>query len=159
MDKEEIKKIIQEIIAKVHNDESYTITIEEDNILNTTRFSIESESPQILIGYRGTALQALNHIVKKVVDRRLSKVGDESFHFILDVNKYQKKQIEELKNKAEMLAERARSFKTEVEMDPMSPYERMVIHSVLSKVSDIKTESRGEGRDRRVVIQCTKVVV
>ena len=52
-----------------------------------------------------------------------------------------------------MMAERARSFQYDVELSPMSSYERLIIHTTLSDAPNVKTESQGEGRNRRVVIK------
>ena len=76
-------------------------------------------------------------------------------HFTIDVNNYQEKKNEDIKNKATMMAERARFFKNNVEMIPMNPYERMIVHSLFTASEDIETESTGKGRERRVVIKYT----
>lgn len=52
-----------------------------------------------------------------------------------------------------MMGERARYFKSSVEVDPMSAFERRVVHEFLSNASDLKTESMGFGPTRRVVIK------
>jgi spoIIIJ-associated protein len=52
-----------------------------------------------------------------------------------------------------MMAERARSFQYDVELTPMNAYERLIVHTVLSDSPNVKTESSGEGRNRRVVIK------
>lgn len=54
-----------------------------------------------------------------------------------------------------MLAERARTFKHDVEMSPMSPYDRLIVHASLTGLPDIKTESLGEGQVRHIVIKYT----
>jgi len=90
----------------------------------------------------------LNYIVKKVFENK-----DEKMRILIDVNGYRTKKIDELKQTAKLLAERARSLKYNVEMTPMSAYERMIVHSALAEESNIATESHGEGRDRRVVIR------
>ena len=93
---------------------------------------------------------ALNHLMKRIVDKK----EDESLpSFLVDVNDYQKKRIDDIRARAHMLAERARYFKSSVEMDPMSSYERMIVHAEFTEVPDIKTESTGNGRDRRVVLR------
>ena len=94
---------------------------------------------------------AFNHLVKKIASA--GKEEDDSVKFFIDVNNYQEKLEEELKNKAKIMSDRAKSFKVDIELDPMSSYERMIIHSCLQGVPDIKTESKGEGRERRVVIK------
>jgi predicted RNA-binding protein Jag len=54
-----------------------------------------------------------------------------------------------------MMSERARYFKSNIEVDPMSAFERRVIHEFLSEATDLKTESIGTGSSRRVVIKYT----
>ena len=52
-----------------------------------------------------------------------------------------------------MMAERARYFKSSVEVDPMPAFERRIVHEFLSNATDLKTESTGFGHTRRVVIK------
>ena len=130
------------------------IVIEKDESTKSLRFVIMTPDPAVLIGEHGTRLLALNHLVKRIVERTLK---DDNISFFIDVNDYQKKHIQDIRAKAHMLAERARYFKSSVEMDPMSSYERMIVHSEFSEVPDIGTESLGVGRERRVVIKYTQV--
>jgi spoIIIJ-associated protein len=71
----------------------------------------------------------------------------------IDINGYQKKRFDELKNIAHMMAERARYFKSNIEVDPMPAFERRIVHMFLEDAKDIKTESEGQGSNRRVVIK------
>lgn len=98
---------------------------------------------------RGETLKAIDHLVKKMAEKQ----GLVDALFVIDVDGYRARQIKELEQKAIIMAERARSFQYDVELTPMSSYERLIIHSVLAQAPNIKTESRGEGRDRRVVIR------
>ena len=66
---------------------------------------------------------------------------------------YQKKRIDDVRAKAHILAERARYFKSSVEMDPMSSYERMIVHAEFTNTNDIVTVSTGQGRERRIIIR------
>jgi len=131
-----------------------TISVEVDTVTQTPRIHVITEDPRLFIGQNGANLSALTHIVKKIVEQGLGeeerRVGT---RFILDVNDYQKKKTEALKTKIALLADRARSFKSNVELDPMSSYERMLVHSFLAEEDDVTTESEGEGRARRVVIK------
>ena len=61
--------------------------------------------------------------------------------------------MRDLQTKAKMMAERARSFQYDVELSPMTAYERLIIHTTLQNEPHVKTESQGEGRNRRVVIK------
>lgn len=116
-------------------------------------FTIKTREAGILIGEDGKHLIALSHVVKKIVENKLKKDNLEELPFILDVNDYQMKRIEELRNIARMSAQRVIFFKKELEMEPMSAYDRRIVHSVLGGNPDIRTESVGEGFDRRVVIK------
>ena len=129
------------------------IEILEDD--DCPRFIIKTQDSGILIGESGKNFIALNHILKKIVDKKFGSEEDHSarIQFSIDINDYQAKKMEELKNSARIGAQKVRYFKREVEMEPMSSYERRVVHSVLSEYPDITTESAGEGPGRRVVIK------
>ncbi|MEX0917398.1 MAG: R3H domain-containing nucleic acid-binding protein [Candidatus Paceibacterota bacterium] len=123
------------------------ITIEE--LGAHSLFSIETEHSALLIGARGEHLKALNFIVKRLAEKKLADPAN----FIIDVNGYHKRRIESIAGKAKLLAERARAFKHDVEMEPMSAYERMIVHAAFSDDPSITTESEGEGKFRHVVFK------
>lgn len=129
------------------------VSVENDERIKSFRFVVSTPDSAILIGERGDRLLALNHLVKRIVERELK---DENISFLIDVNDYQKKRIDEIRMKAHMLAERARYFKSSVEMDPMSSYERMIVHAEFTETPDIGTESAGYGKDRHVVLKYTE---
>ena len=115
------------------------------------RFSVHSEDSAILIGAKGENLGAFNYVVRKIASKH---VGSESpIKFFVDVNGYHEKNLEVLQGKVKIMCERARSFRVDIEMEPMSSYERMLVHSFLDGALDIKTESKGEGANRHVVIK------
>lgn len=149
-----ITQTINELLSKIDNEINFSVEVSDDNVIKTTRFKITTDNPRLLIGQNGESLSAINHILKKIIERKTRDAEDDRFHFMLDINDYNTKKINDIKNKALLLADRARSFKTEVRMDPMSSYERMVVHSALADVADIKTESFGNGVKRYVVIKC-----
>jgi len=161
MESTAIEKTIKDLLELLNV--PYELEVVEDQSIGTTRFLIKTEEPEILIGRDGAHLAALSHIIKRISDKggdplassggRQTGGKNTTTSFVVDVNNYQGKLIDELKTKATMLAERARYFKSDVEMSPMSPYERMIVHSIFTNVKDIKTESLGEGKGRRVVIK------
>jgi len=124
-------------------------------------FSIETaEDPRALIGNYGDTIHAIDYLVKKIVERRTEaphETGGEEeggdMLFLVDVNDYRTQKIKDLQTKALMMAERARSFQYDVELSPMSAYERLIVHTTLQDAPNVKTESQGEGRNRRVVIK------
>jgi spoIIIJ-associated protein len=126
------------------------VTKDVDEKTKSVRYVISTPDSAILIGEHGARLLALNHLVKRMLEKTLVE-SDRSF--MVDVNDYQKKRIDDIRTKSHILAERARYFKSSVEMDPMSSYERMIVHAEFTDVNDISTESTGTGRDRRVIIK------
>ena len=111
-------------------------------------------NPRDLIGMHGDTIHALDHLVKRMVEQKLhAEEGAEMPLFLVDIDEYRARQIRDLQTKAKMMAERARSFQYDVELSPMSAYERLIIHTALQSEPNVKTESQGEGRNRRVVIK------
>ena len=146
-----IKKIIEDFLNKlaVEFDE---IEIRENEVHPT--LLIKTNDSGVLIGSDGESLKALSHLVKKIVEKKLYQENSESrFQFLLDVNNYHEKKMETLRNQAKILAERARMFKSNVEMSPMNSYERMIIHATFADDNEIETFSEGEGKTRRVVLK------
>jgi spoIIIJ-associated protein len=112
---------------------------------------IETPDSRFMIGRDGETLRSLNHLVRKVVEKESGM--EEISNIYVDVNGYQKKRFDNLKNIAHMMAERAKYFKSNIEIDPMPANERRIIHMFLESIPDIKTESEGYGPNRRVVIK------
>ena len=151
-----IEQITRELLEAMGADFKAVST---EEVAGQRVFRIETEDARPLIGMHGDTVYALDHLVKKIAEKQLPpEVGDErSGLFLVDVNDYRTKQIKELQTKALIMAERARSFQYDVELTPMTAYERLIIHTTLAEAPDIKTESHGEGRNRRVVIRYSKV--
>ena len=147
-----IEQITRELLEAMGADFKAVST---EEIAGQRVFRIETKDARPLIGMHGDTVYALDHLVKKIAEKQLPpEVGDERGSlFLVDVNDYRTKQIKELQTKALIMAERARSFQYDVELTPMTAYERLIIHTTLAEAPDIKTESHGEGRNRRVVIK------
>lgn len=149
MDREEVKKIIEKIFNHTGCTFSKCEFAEEDGMLWC---SIETTDSKLMIGREGETLRSLNHIIRKIVEKNQEK-EDFTRRLFVDINGYQKSRFENLKNIAHMMAERARYFKSNIEVDPMPAYERRIIHMFLEDNKDIKTESEGYGPNRRVIIK------
>ncbi len=145
---ETIKTIIEAILEKL----SVRAEVEQMETGEGVRFLIKSYEGALLIGENGQNLLALNHIVKKIINKT-GLEDKEKISFSLDVNDYQAKKIEDLKNLARLNAQRVRYFKKEIVLKPMTSFERRIIHSVLTESPDITTESVGEEPNRKVVIK------
>lgn len=150
MNFDEIKKLIENTLGLL-TVQFETIEVIEDDIHPI--FMIKTDDSGVLIGNNGENLRALNHIIKKIVHSNSKTDDNMHIQFIVDVNGYNRRRMKEIKDQTAILAERARLFKSSVEMSPMNAYERMIVHSLLSDDNEIQTQSEGEGRFRRVVLK------
>lgn len=147
MENGDVTTVLKEILKR--------LPIEVDGVdvaevAGRTMLTIRTKDSGVLIGSGGETLHALNHLLRRAFE---SKDEDEPFRYVVDVNDYHLKHIKEIEGQAKMLAERARTFQHDVEMTPMSGYDRMIVHAALSGAADVGTESEGEGKLRHVVIK------
>ena len=144
--KEEIKKIIEDLFEKAN----LQISI-EDIKEKEERFFIEikTEEPEVLNYEKEKVIFDFQHLLRIIVKR---KFGMDIF-IDLDINGYKEKKKERLKEVAIFVANEVSLIKKEKELPPMSSYERRIIHLELSERKDIKTESIGEGIERRIVVR------
>ena len=163
MNKSEIQNLIKEIIEQTTGG-LREINVNEENSVSgnsATWFSVEVEEPHFFLGREGEALFALNHLVRRIVEAKTGLVVESPSGSLttklpdiaIDINGFQKKRVDNVRAIAHMMAERARYFKANVEIDPMSSFERRIVHEFLALATDLKTESEGMGRGRLVVIK------
>jgi spoIIIJ-associated protein len=145
-EKEKAKKFLRDVL------ESMDITAEIRVRDTNEGFYINLAGPKmgVIIGRRGQTLDSLQYLVSLVVNKNKER---ESFvKVILDTEDYRKKREETLQRLAKRLAERVQKTGKNVELEPMNPYERRIIHSTLQEFEDITTFSEGEEPYRKVVI-------
>jgi predicted RNA-binding protein Jag len=149
MDTKKAQKIIEEIFNLLGlpiESISYSLGDKRGHV-----FSVKSaELEKISLG-KEEVVKDLVYLLKRLFNKGI--IGEESFKCTIDINDLQSKTDDKIKVKALRAAEEARKLKTDILLDPMSSYERMVVHSTLSDSVDITTESVGEGRERRIKIK------
>jgi spoIIIJ-associated protein len=145
---DKIKETIEEIFNRTSCILSKIEISDENNMLWC---AIETPDSRFMIGRDGETLKSLNHLVQKILEKTFPE--EEVKNVLIDINGYQRKRFDNLKNVAHMMAERAKYFKSNIEIDPMPAFERRIIHLFLEGDKEIKTESEGEGPNRRVVIK------
>jgi len=103
----------------------------------------------LLIGKKGKNLEALQYLVNIAVNRGT----DKKVRVLLDVEGYRGRREETLIALAKKVADEVRQAGMSVSLEPMSAYERRLVHLALKEDPDITTESTGEGEERRIVIK------
>jgi spoIIIJ-associated protein len=157
-EKEAVELKIKEIVANLTEKMGFNAEIEVkksyDSEKETIICNIKTEESSFLIGQYGVNLQSLQHIARLLIRKAVL----DRINFILDVNDYRQEKNQSIVGLAKEMAGQCLSEKRTVVMRPMSPYERRMVHMELSKDERIKTESIGEGEDRRVAIKPVDLV-
>ena len=162
-DNKKIKELVEDFFRRMTINavvENKAATLELEEILkdeknknekdrNVLDLSVKVDDPQILIGEKGQTLIEAQRILRMFLNKKMAQ----DFYLNLDINDYKKKKIEYLKGLAHDLADEVVSNKEEKILEPMSSFERRIIHAELAGRTDIKTESQGEEPYRKVVIK------
>ena len=112
---------------------------------------VEGDDVGMLIGHRGETMESLSYLASLVANR----LPGEYIKLGLDVAGYRGKREKDLEALARRMGAKVARTGRSWAMDPMNPYERRIIHSTISGMEGVRSESRGEGADRRVVIYPT----
>ena len=116
-----------------------------------TIIRLDGEKLGALIGRRGETMESLSYLASLVANR----LGGDYIKLGLDVAGYRDKRENDLTVLAQRIGTKVRKTGRSFAMEPMNPYERRIIHSAIGKMEGVRSESKGEGRDRRVVIYST----
>ena len=111
-------------------------------------FDIKGDDLGILIGRRGQNLSCLQYITRLIVGHQT----EAWLPIIVDVEGYKQRRYEALQSLAWRIAEQVKAGQTPFTLEPMSAYERRIIHLALAEHPDVTTQSLGEGEARKVVI-------
>ncbi len=117
----------------------------EKEVIN---MAIKTDRDAVLIGKGGKTLQALNELVRVAINQRFSK----HYKILLDVSDYKEEKYEKLIQMARKYAKEVQTTKNTVTLNPMPSDERRIIHGALAGYHNIKTESQGQGKERRLSI-------
>jgi len=111
-------------------------------------FTIKGGNQGLLSGKHGQTLEALQHLADKIINR----AGNDRIRVQVDVEGYLEKRAQTLKQMASRLAAQARRSGTPQTLAPLSAFERRIIHTALKNDTSVRTQSQGEGPERKLVI-------
>jgi len=112
------------------------------------RIAVYGKDLAIAIGKNGMGMDALEYLVNLISKRK--RLVDKNI--ILDIKDYRKKNDEKIKHIAIDMAKKALKERKTIALRPMPSHERKIVHNVLSKVKNIRTKSRDDEPNRRIVI-------
>ena len=180
--KEEPKAKVENTAKEGEKEENINVTVEEktlainflktfvkdigincevkgDMTLNENGFvsrliTIEGEDAPSLIGHRGDMLDALQYLANLCLARKSDGEHKEYVKVVLDIENYREKREQSLRALARRMAEKSLKYQRNVLLEPMNPYERMIIHSEIQGIEGVSTHSVGYDDNRKIVITC-----
>ncbi len=144
---DEFEKKLIDFTASMIRKMGYDVTVEimfrEDHKLG---IRLNSSKSSILIGRKGKNLDALQLLVNVYAGR----LGREDIRVILDTENYRIRREESLVRLAYTVADKVRTSRKSILLEPMNPFERRLIHTTLNDISDVETKSEGDGLYKQV---------
>jgi len=111
---------------------------------------------QRVIGRRGQVVDALQHLVGKMLIKGKSEKADRNEArgkpIVVDAGGYRQRHIERLEGLAARMAEKAKTTGQPVDLNPMPAHDRRIVHMALASVEGVSTKSEGEGDLRHIVV-------
>lgn len=141
---EEAMEFLREVCSKM----GVQVKLDRKDAKDHTEISISGSELGILIGRRGQTLDALQFLVNIVANRH----SDKHIRIVLDAEQFRERRKKTLEELSIRLANRVVKTKKDVVLEPMSPADRKIIHSRLQDHPAVRTYSKGEEPNRRVVI-------
>lgn len=142
------EEFLKSVFEKMDIEGNFEILVKKKDLFINI-IDINSKDKGIIIGKRGNTLDSLQYLTSLVVNKESEKY----VRVTLDSGSYREKREETLRSLARKMAEKAKSTKRPVKLEPMTAYERRIIHSALQRNADIKTYSEGKDPYRRIVIE------
>ena len=141
---ETAKRTLEEILSFILDDAAVTVAKYPHSI----RLGIETSNPAILIGRHGRTLDALQYVVRKIVRKQQATRVGISF----DVEGYRDRRKASLTQFALRLGEKVKHSGKPATISPMNAYDRRIVHIALKDDCSVRTQSKGSGMFRKLVI-------
>lgn len=140
------KKLVKDFLEKLNlHDITSNIYVEDNSVM----VALKGKELGFLIGYRGECLQAFQTIVSSIVNKDINP----RVRIIVDIEEYRFKREKTLQDLADKISKTVYKTGKSITLEPMSAYERKVIHSRLQDSKKVTTHSIGEEPNRRLVVE------
>ncbi len=152
---EVIKTVSEELLKKIGFSAQINISqIADDNQITTANtitvdWEIPADDSKFIIGRHGANLIALQHLLRILVRKKI----EQPINLNLDINQYKAQQSDRIIHLSQEIAARVTAEGKPIILEPMNSFERRLVHIQLEDFKGVKTESIGEGEERKVVIK------
>ena len=145
---EKVQKLIENVLSLLElREDQFTVEMAEDDSVRV-HIQLPEEETGIYIGHHGEGLTALQLLLSLMISQRTGKW----YRVSVNINDYQERREDSLKNLAESAAEKAIALNQEVVLGNLSSYERRIVHLHLEQHGGVTTESRGEPPLRQLLV-------
>ena len=145
---EKVQKLIENVLSLLElREDQFTVEMAEDDSVRV-HVQLPEEETGIYIGHHGEGLTALQLLLSLMISQRTGKW----YRVSVNINDYQERREDSLKNLAESAAEKAIALNQEVVLGNLSSYERRIVHLHLEQHGGVTTESRGEPPLRQLLV-------
>ena len=146
----EVETLVGEVLNSFiqSTDTSIDVYVRDDVEEGSIVFELEGDDAGLIIGRRGETLASIEYLVRLIASKSLGRRAN----VIIDVEDYKFRRRSKLKSVAEKSASKVEQTGKSISLEPMSPSDRRIIHMALVDYKNVKTQSRGDGVNRKVVI-------
>lgn len=157
----EEKTLAMNFLKSFISDIGFNCEVKGDMTVNENGYvsrliTIQGEDAPSLIGHRGDMLDAIQYLSNLCLARKSEGDHKEYVRVIIDIENYREKREQTLRALARRMADKALKYQRNVLLEPMNPYERMIIHSEVQAIEGVSTHSVGYDDNRKIVITCDK---
>ena len=146
----EVETLVGEVLNSFiqSTEASIDVYVRDDVEEGSIVFELEGDDAGLIIGRRGETLASIEYLVRLIASKSLGRRAN----VIIDVEDYKFRRRSKLKSVAEKSASKVEKTGKRISLEPMSPSDRRIIHMALVDYKNVKTQSRGDGVNRKVVI-------
>jgi spoIIIJ-associated protein len=141
-------EMLEEMLEEIVDDLGLDAKIEVDQRDGVLTGRIEGEDVGLFIGRHGQTIDAVQHLAQRIVFPE----GPSSTRVVIDANGYRARRADALRGEADDAADEAISSGKPVDLDPLPPFERRIVHEYLRERGDVETHSEGNEPERYLVI-------
>lgn len=141
-------EVLEDLLAEITERLGLDVKIDVEEGEGLLTGSVTGEDVGLFIGRRGQTIEAVQHLAQRIV----FPAGPAPVRVVIDANEYRERRAETLRAEADEAAEEALSLGEAVELDPLPPSERRIVHEHLRDRGDVETHSEGDEPERYLVI-------
>jgi len=148
VDELEPPEALEELLEEIADGLRLDVDIEVDEKDGILSGRLEGEDVGLFIGRHGQTIDAVQHLAQRIIFPE----GPSAVRIVIDANGYRERRAEALRAEADDAADEALSSGKPVELDPLPPFERRIVHEYLRERGDVDTHSEGDEPERYLIV-------